>query len=172
MWGSHPLDTFLYFKLHGSTNWHYSGRESFFGETIYYSDVTPWGRSNVGSQERQSLSVASDKRVLLIPPVVEKTTYFNNETVRHMWQDASLWFEAATRVFVIGYSLPKSDLGMRFFLARSAPIGGTPIFIIDKDSAVLKRYRGLLKELDQIIKGEFICSQDAVVKFAEAYPTL
>ena len=75
------LDTFTYFKLHGSVNWLYSGRENFFGETIFYSDVSPWG-SCIADFERDSRLSAEDKQSLIIPPVTEKTTYFNNETVR------------------------------------------------------------------------------------------
>ena len=41
--GANPLDTFTYFKIHGSVNLHYSGREDFYGETIFYSVVSPWG---------------------------------------------------------------------------------------------------------------------------------
>ena len=29
------LETFTYLKLHGSTNWYYSGTDSFYGETIF-----------------------------------------------------------------------------------------------------------------------------------------
>ncbi len=79
--GVNPLKTFRYFKSHGSTNWHYSGRDNFYGETIYYSYVSPW-ESNWGSNEHsfelESLANARDKDVLIIPPVTEKTTHFNN----------------------------------------------------------------------------------------------
>ena len=34
VWGELKTDSFSYFKLHGSTNLHYSGRNSFYGETI------------------------------------------------------------------------------------------------------------------------------------------
>ena len=74
---------------------------------------------------------ARDKQSLIIPPVTEKTTYFNNETVRRLWYEASDALESATRVFVIGYSLPMSDLGMRLFLKRSLPIRGTRWYIVD-----------------------------------------
>ena len=121
-----PIDTFAYFKLHGSVNWYYSGREDFYGETLFYSDVSPWG-SEPDSYERDALSVARDKETLIIPPVAEKTTYFNNETVRRLWQEASNRLYGATRVFVIGYSLPMSDLGMQFFLKRSLPSSETPV---------------------------------------------
>ena len=42
MSGGSDLPSFSYLKLHGSTNWFYSGVSSFYGETIYYSDVHSW----------------------------------------------------------------------------------------------------------------------------------
>ena len=68
------------------------------------------------------LHIVGDKTPLIIPPVTDKLTYFNNETVRRLWQEASNALLVATRVFVIGYSLPISDLGMEFFLRHSLPI--------------------------------------------------
>ena len=36
LWGRNAPRTFRLLKLHGSVNWHYSGRESFHGETIFF----------------------------------------------------------------------------------------------------------------------------------------
>ena len=167
--GAHPLDTFTYIKLHGSVNWYYSGREDFYGETIFYSDVSPWGLK-LQDFEGKARLLAGDKETLIIPPVAEKTTFFNNETVRRLWQEASDHLGGAARVFVIGYSLPKSDLGMQFFLKRSLPVQGTPWYIIDTDKDVVGRYRGLLAP-QQEIRDDFV-GENAVPRFAEAYPNI
>lgn len=168
-WSSNPLNTFTYLKLHGSINWHYSGREDFYGETIYYSPVSSWGE-DLSVIERDSREQSNDKDTLIIPPVSEKTTYFNNETVRSLWQQASSALEAATRVFVIGYSLPISDLGMRFFLQHAQPIEGTPTYIIDKAPDVVTRYRELLPKLS--IRNDFVGGNNPVACFVEQYPTI
>ena len=104
-WSGGPRDTFSYLKLHGSTNWYYSGRDDFYGETIFYSTVSSLGSDNL-APEKKSIERAGDKEALIIPPVTEKTTYFNNETVKGLWHKASVALSKATRVFVIGYSLP------------------------------------------------------------------
>ena len=168
--GPNPMDTFRYFKLHGSVNWHYSGRDDFFGETIYHSHVSPWGQ-NMVEYERDSLESAGDKTPLIIPPVTEKTTYFNNETVRRLWRDASLALSNATRVFVIGYSLPLSDLGMQFFLKHSLPAEHADWYIVDTNRRVLVRYRKLLEPY-QTVRGDFVCREDPVAAFVECYPEL
>ena len=125
LWGGEVFPTFRLLKLHGSVNWHYSGREDFHGETIFFSDVPEFGppgdeaARNARSQRLRDM--AADKETLIIPPVAEKTTYFNNETVRGLWKDAAAALQGAATLYVIGYSLPISDLGMRFFLAGNTP---------------------------------------------------
>ena len=167
--GANPLATFTYLKLHGSVNWHYSGREEFYGETLFYSEVSPWGPKQYDFEKESRLS-AEDKETLIIPPVAEKTTFFNNETVRRLWQEGSDYLVGATRVFVIGYSLPMSDLGMRFFLKRSLPIQDSPWYIVDIDKKAISQYRELLAP-QQTICDDFI-GDDAVCRFADAYPDL
>ena len=164
---SSPLETFTFYKLHGSVNWHYSGMEDFYGETIFYSDVSPWG-SNPDPREIDSLSSAEDKETLIIPPVAEKTTYFNNETVRRLWQEASNKLYSAERVFVIGYSLPISDLGMQFFIKQSLPSNGTPWYIVNTDTDVTNRYSDLL-EPQQTVVDEYVGEDDPVSRFVDAY---
>ena len=168
--GERNLETFTYLKLHGSTNWYYSGRDSFYGETIFLSHVASWG---LEGQEGENLhaSYGRDKTPLIIPPVSDKTTYFNNETVRRLWQEASNALLVATRVFVIGYSLPISDLGMEFFLRHSLPIKDTTWYIVDTSKRVLPRYRRLLVP-SQRLNGEYVCEKNPVEAFAESYPNL
>ena len=166
VWGKETTDTFLYLKLHGSTNWYYSGRDEFYGETIFYSDVPSLGSDDL-AEEKALSALSRDKEALIIPPVTEKTTYFNNETVKGLWHEARVALSKATRVFVIGYSLPISDLGMEFFLRNNQPKPQTPVYVIDTCAAVAKRYKCVLPEL-QIIK-DFAHDQEPVEKFSEHY---
>ncbi|MYI83213.1 MAG: hypothetical protein F4056_07980, partial [Chloroflexi bacterium] len=169
LWGASPKGAFAYYKLHGSVNWHYSGREDFFGETIYYSDVSKWG-SDVTKHELESVAPAKDKEILIIPPVAEKTTFFRNEYVRGIWQNAGVALSEATRVIVVGYSLPATDIGMEFFLQRYVPAAGTPWYVVDIDSEVTTRYRALLT--NQNVHDAYVAEADAVRRFATDYPTL
>ena len=167
--GGGTIATFSYLKLHGSTNWYYSGRDDFYGETIFYSDVPALG-SDLLAEEKALSALSRDKEALIIPPVTEKTTYFNNETVKGLWHDARDALSKATRVFVIGYSLPISDLGMQFFLRNNQPKPQTPVYVIDTCAAVATRYKCVLPEL-QIIK-DFAHDQEPVEKFSEHYPNM
>lgn len=169
IWGGEVQRTFRILKLHGSVNWQYSGREVFHGETIFFSDVPGFG---TGADEAvrdaaERRDMAADKETLLIPPVAEKTTYFNNETVRALWKDAAAALRDAAACYVIGYSLPISDLGMRFFLAGNSPSANSPIQIVDTDTNVLERYREFLNRPD--MGAEYVGQDNPVVRFASDY---
>lgn len=159
--------TFSLLKLHGSTNWHYSGRQDFYGEPIYYSDVSPWG-PNIFESERESVQFSRHREPLIIPPLMEKSTFFTNEAIRRLWRDASRALEAATRVFVIGYSLPQSDLGMQFFLKQSLPASRTHWYIVNLDKSIASRYQKLLMP-DQAVNYRYVTSKEPVVSFAADY---
>jgi hypothetical protein len=116
-----PRDTFKYIKLHGSVNWCYSGARSFYGETIYNIGIrNGWGPRGIDPvsdlQEK-----APEKVHLVIPPTTAKSSLFNNEIVRSQWRLAQRFVGAASRVYCLGYSLPESDMMIRFLLATSAP---------------------------------------------------
>ena len=64
IWAELQTDTFSYFKLHGSTNLYYSGRQSFYGETIFLSKAPPWG-TEYSEYELRSQMISGDKEVLI-----------------------------------------------------------------------------------------------------------
>ena len=169
LWGEIDIDTFLYLKLHGSVNWYYSGRDNFYGETIFYEDVPPLGEVHPKVEEALRL-ISKDKEALIIPPVNEKTTYFNNETVEGLWKDARSALTEASRIVVIGYSLPVSDLGMRLFLINNQPAPQTPVYVVDPDPKVAGRYAKLLPDLH--IVTEFTHGQNLVNRFSQQYPDI
>jgi hypothetical protein len=145
VFGAESIDSFKLFKLHGSVNWYYSGALSYFGELIYYGHVDRWGLPS--DREFQSVLLAKDKVPLIVPPTSEKSAYFQHESLRATWSQASLALQEASvsRLYCIGYSLPETDLGIRFFLLynkrRSTPI---PLYVVNTDKQAIGRYRRLL----------------------------
>ena len=157
--------TFTLYKLHGSVNWYYSGSPSFSGEVIYYSHVAPWGSDR--QLEEDSKDAATDKVPLIVPPTAEKSTYFQHETLRQIWATASQALWSATRVYCLGYSLPITDLGVRFFLQHAGPIGQRqPLHIVNKRPDVLARYRELLGEAYEV--DHAYSGQNAIETFVDA----
>ena len=128
-----------------------------------------WGSDSL-DRERRIRSGFGDKEPLIIPPVMDKLTYFNNETVRRLWYDASDALYSAARIFVIGYSLPRSDLGMGFFLQHSLSYENWPLYIIDKDIDVVGRFKTILPKLS--VRDTFAGERDVVSEFVAEYPSL
>ena len=116
---------------------------------------------------RRLRDMAADKETLLIPPVAEKNTYVNNETVRGLWKDAAAALQAAAALYIIGYSLPISDLGMQFFLAGSSPDADSPVHVVNTDKNTLERYRKFLQRPD--IRADYVGPDNPVVRFACDY---
>ena len=166
LWAREPLETFTLLKLHGSMNWFYSGRPEFYGETILYEDVPPLGSDFQDAEERRR-EQTRDKDTLIIPPVTEKTTYFQNETVSRLWHEAAEGLKRAHRIFVIGYSLPTSDLGMRLFLATMRQNPDAEVFVVDVDAKLPERYRAFLR---LPIKDKFVSQDCPLEDFVNSYP--
>ena len=166
--GQHPERSFTYYKLHGSVNW-YDIPEGPLDETVRYSDVSRWGYSD--EQEQKALASTKGKTPLLIPPVIEKAQILQYKAIRNLWYQASNAVQGASRIFVIGYSLPFSDLGMRFFLKRNQPNSQVPWYIVNRDRVMAEHYQNLLEPL-QTINDDFVGKVNAVKKFVKAYPDL
>ena len=137
----------------------------------FYSDVPAFGsaadEAGRDALTRRLRSMVADKETLLIPPVAEKTTYFNNETVRAQWKDAGAALRNAATLHVVGYSLPKSDLGMQFFLAGNSPAAGAPVHVVDIDEGVPDRFREFLQSAD--VSDVYVRPESPAVRFARDY---
>lgn len=81
---------------------------------------------------------------MIIPPVAEKHAFFQHEVIRRTWGDAASALRSATRVFCLGYSLPESDLTMRFLLHSCCPENRTKLYLVNNSSEVVARYQTLL----------------------------
>ena len=165
IWGKEPLKTFKLLKLHGSMNWYYSGRPDAYGETIFYDDVPPFA-SGLDNVEKERRARSRDKETLIIPPISEKTTYFRHETISGLWREAAWAIKTARRIFIIGYSLPMSDLGMRLFLSSVRQNPNASLHLIDINNTVFARYRDFLGSR---VNDRFVCKR-SLAMFSDAYP--
>lgn len=102
-------------KLHGSVNWYYSGNSDFSGEPIYFDPLLP--------DKHPATALVEDNRVdleeLIIPPLLDKDSFTDHPLVRYQWKEALHYFATATNIFVLGYSLPATDLAAKFLLMEA-----------------------------------------------------
>lgn len=126
LFADNEIETFRLFKLHGSINWFYSGRSQFYGENLYF--VPCKGGVNGAFDALSGCDLegphwkhVEDKIALIIPPILDKTIFFQHESLRSMWIQAAQAIRDAEEVVCMGYSLPAGDLTMAQFLKTAAP---------------------------------------------------
>lgn len=93
---------FRFHKLHGSLNWYYSGENS---------DIYDAGLKDIILRH-------DDKIPLIIPPTFSKSTYFQNPKLKAIWRSSCFWLEQCEEIYVVGYSMPSSDVSMKMMLRR------------------------------------------------------
>jgi len=148
----------LLLKLHGSLNW---GRctqcstilplttQVWFAKRMYVEDGDV--ELSLGSNLSQLLVCtrngcigAPDASPVLVPPTWNKTEYHN--ALRNVWRRAANELGEAEQIYVIGYSLPESDMFFRHLYALGA-VGKRRLkrFVaIDPEESVGAKYRLLL----------------------------
>lgn len=143
VWGSTEKKTFTYLKLHGSTNWFYSGLDEFSGEPIY---TTKSNTLEEDDSEREHLNLLQDKTPLIIPPVTNKSNFFGNQILNLLWRKAYKSLKRARNIYFIGYSLPETDLTIRFLLNDIDFDKLVNVYIIDPNADELKnKYNSLFE---------------------------
>jgi hypothetical protein len=165
-------ESFQLLKLHGSTNWYYSGRAESHGEAIYF--VPPLGCGEIDQRERhehaQRLRAVADKYPFLVPPIYDKSPLLTHETIRALWFEAGAALKQARRLVCMGYSLPASDLTMMHFL-RTTCRRGARISLVNQGPEALKNFQVLFRhagiDVEQCTTGEN-CVPDFVAQLGPA----
>lgn len=86
-------------KLHGSINWLYS---EYVNNQIYFND---WIWSEFKSV---------DLEPYIIPPVLDKNSFYNNTILIALWQQAFDAIKNAKNIFIYGFSFPDTDYSIKF----------------------------------------------------------
>lgn len=146
LYNRNRTETFHYYKLHGSMNWLFSGTPGFSAEQIY---STPLGKQLDDPNAERNLR---DLVPLIIPPVLDKSRFFGLKGIRAQWLHAQGALQEADEVVVLGFSMPETDLSVRFMLQQVLARSNATILVVLKDltELVKERYRGLCEEESRI----------------------
>lgn len=141
-----PLSTYRLLKLHGSTNWYYSGRSQARGEPIYFVPPPPYPRAKSirKSSHVERMNAVVDKYPFLVPPIYDKSALLTHETIRALWFEAGEALARARRVLCMGYSLPTSDLTMAHFL-RTTCAADARFEVVNQSEEALSHFEKLFQ---------------------------
>ena len=161
----HPALTL--YKLHVSVSWYKPHGESNSDPIYGYCDF------GVGLDPPEKL--LGDKRRFIAPPVHDKSTLLSHESMRNLWRRAKNDALApADSLYVIGYSLPETDMAMRTLLWEARRPGRgehprkIPLYVVDIDGNACRHYHEMLGhyyDVDNTYAGE----KDAFNRFVEEY---
>ena len=123
-------------KLHGSVNWYWSGKST--ADTIFC-------RTNF-SKEQDVLGL----RPCIIPPVMDKTTFYDHTILRGLWEIAERKLKQADNIYIIGFSFPPTDLSVRFLFQSALRNKSPQIYVVNTDTSegLKATYKEVLGESD------------------------
>ena len=139
-------------KLHGSLNWAMCAK---CGQIVPWDFATffsqfrfnfleengkmslPLGR-NLGKSKLKHCELDVEPNPVIVPPTWNKTQY--HKILSRIWARAASELSTAENIFVVGYSLPETDLFFRYLFALGS-IGQTRIkrfWVYDPDQSVVQ----------------------------------
>lgn len=159
-------ESFRLLKLHGSTNWYYSGRAAAFGEPIFYvPPLSPSADAAERAEHEERLRAVADKYPFLVPPIYDKSPLLTHETIRALWFEAGERMRRARRVICMGYSLPESDLTMKHFL-RTCCGAGARLEIVNPGDRALANFKRLFRGAE-IRAEQCVSGPECIAEFVE-----
>lgn len=147
-------------KLHGSVNWLWSATNS--SEPVYCT---------MGMEHE---SLRKDLSEYIIPPVLDKTKFYDHNIIKSIWADAYTTLKNADRVFIIGFSFPATDLSVKFLFnsAFSDRSCEPKIYVINTSDAINPESKNYLKDsYDDIFSDMYVnydyCCDNSLEKFVQ-----
>ncbi|WP_270411184.1 hypothetical protein [Microbacterium maritypicum] len=119
-------ESFQLLKLHGSLKWFWSLGD---GSTVVRQPYIQ-GFGEVADAVGAELAGVRTLDRFLIPPVLSKDSYYNVNLVHMLWRSAYDAVRSASRLAILGYSMPAGDR-IAAELLREAP-EGTPVDIVNR----------------------------------------
>ena len=142
---SKPKATLL--KLHGSANWARCSNRDCTYKAIYpeHPKLAGKGESYLRSWGNCHKCKKGHLVPLIVPPTWNKSLYWTE--VASIWSRAVGEIREASRIFIIGYSMPETDVAFKYLLAagmvqRKCRL--TMIQVINCDNQAIERVKNLL----------------------------
>ncbi len=117
-------------KLHGSLSW-YIGPNDETGITLNRWRVPSAAVEHIEEDEGARRRLLPGRHQFLIPPVGSLEGSYDNLVVREVWTRARAALAGATRLIIIGYSLPHNDQAVSGLLAATLADHNIELVVVD-----------------------------------------
>ena len=132
--GPQPAESFRYLKLHGSIDTFWTPGDISGASIGRWAVGGTWGAPRITSEEeRRQLLPGTEPYI--VPPAAAKSAFYANPLARELWQTAARALTDATRVTLVGYSLPMTDLVTSGMLGDALAAGGASVTIVNPGAA-------------------------------------
>ncbi|KJF18061.1 hypothetical protein [Acidithrix ferrooxidans] len=131
---SNSVNTLKLLKLHGSLDWYWVPGDLTGTSLLRYPILTHFGQPTPDDNSEDRRSAIPGREPFVVPPLMAKSRFFTNAVMRQLWQDAASALSKATRIVIIGYSLPEGDLAIRSLLADTLAEKDVDVVVVDPNS--------------------------------------
>lgn len=132
-------------KLHGSMNWLICSNKECSKISICYDDIAH--KVDESGFHIKCKNCSSSLMGLIIPPLWNKNEIYSN-ILQRLWQVARSKLEFANNLFVVGYSLPESDIYARYLLAFVLKNSDLNINIININDETNEKYKMFFEQIN------------------------
>jgi hypothetical protein len=104
-------NTFRLLKLHGSLDW-WAVPKDVSGATLNREETYGTFERPAELTDEERHRTLHGRERFIIPPLSLKGTYYRNPLTRELWRQADQALHRATRISIVGYSIPPADFVM------------------------------------------------------------
>lgn len=137
------VETLELLKLHGSTNWYWTPGDT-TGATVARRGLLGQFGTPIPYDDEERRRNLPGRVPLVVPPTATKSDFYSTPLIREAWQRARSLLERATRVHLLGYSIPPTDFTTNFLLQHALQRTSTDVVISDLHPAPIAKRLGTL----------------------------
>lgn len=145
-------ETFRLVKLHGSLSWYWDPGDH-LGITLQRWRVPGRFGDYVPADEAERRRSLPSREPFVVPPTATKSPYLTNLVTRELWKTAREALSVASRVVLLGYSLPGEDQVVQGLLAETLRHRNVKVVVANyTPEPVVERLRALdvVQHADQV----------------------
>lgn len=106
----------------------------------------------------------------IIPPVLDKSIFYNNPDMQALWHKAHGTLSAADEIYIIGFSFPQTDIAVKFLFQSALKENSAKIYVINNSTKeeLYPNYKYIFDN-NQDVDYTYCGSENALLKFSQEF---